>query len=252
MRQIHTNKLEKSLQNKYVPEEDIHPNGRHLELPLTATVQLGEHYASIYNNKYLYADATTILEEQIYNISELVEGNNIIFNLSRRHPMPLRFRPVGKNCLVDIDKNKIENYNSVGNKKVELQNIPLEDAVFQLTKLFSDFLFDMENREVYSILDESESIKDYFENPTLKKIFSQNNTQLYSFNQAASLNRSYEKMYIKKTVYRNYNEFVESLSNKQHKDWEKTLKGLKLLQPEKSNEEIYENTNFMQLIQLNQ
>lgn len=235
------NSLNNYFDIKYIPDDNFCTSFLYLDLPLNAEITLGKIKLGV--NETIYQSVGRFFFPSSYMdaVESIFQGKQETIVLHERHPVPLTFKPKGKKCVIKLEKDSIGDYVSFDKKKVHTQIVDLEETVFKLTNFMSEFLYDMEAKNGYFLLDELElEIKEYFENPQMKKLFEKKGEKLYEFKYDQSTQRVMDAFKTKKKAHDNYEDFVETLTARQKRDWDLILFGLKQLFPDKDEEQLYQ------------
>ena len=233
---------------EYIPDDNLSRSYNSTIFPFDVKMVLGDQTLGLNGTEYQCGAYSFFPDEYLRNVSLILEGEESTINLDENCPAPVNFSPQGNRCLVQLVRDKVGKKVSFDKNKVKDQVVSLDEAVYKLAKAMNECLFDLDEKRVYSILDELEIkasplISD--PNTGVGEVLTRHGSTPYQFKTAESTQRVLNELRKKQKVH-TYDVFLDSLSERQFYEWDNILECLRFVFPNKSDEELYQEAEFNQ------
>jgi len=236
---------------EYVPEDNLSKHYKYNSLPLSVQVTMGDKNLGTNGTKYISVGQEFFVQSYMEDIYSIQNGKKRTIVLNQRYPVPLTFSPSYKNCLIHLEKENVGNYASFDKDAVSDQIVPLDNLVFNLTDVINKFLFKLDEKQIYSVLDEVEAeLCDAKGESCLEKMAIEDKANMYQFNTIDSARRALSVLKYKQEANPVYSDFMNSLTQRQTLEWNRILIDLKHIDPAKPAEAWYKEVKIMQQVPL--
>ena len=238
---------------QYVAEDNLSRLNTYYRLPLTTRIMLGNQALGLNGTEYQSVGYSFSPADYLREVISIQKGEKRTINLHERYPVPITFSPFGANCLIKLERDQLGEYVSFDKNKVEDQVVSLDETVFRLANIMNGFLFDLDEKKIYPLLDElEEEISPLLSGTDLRKIWDQHTIMPYQFNKAKSTQRVFSTLRDKQMVSQDYSVFIDSLTYRQSRGWNDVLRGLRDIDSTKSDEELYYSAKIKPQVHANQ
>lgn len=228
------------------PQPISWPGNLYGALPLGVQIYLGSSLSDDRNSIFQSAGYLFSLDDFFEQVISINDGNQETIIFDERYPVHITFSPQGKNCHISIKQIKRRGSNKPF-KEIQFKDqvVELTDVIFELTKFINDYLLDLDDRKYYFLLDQlEESLMEMVNHPLYTSILKQKGIKPYEFDTERSFRQAMIYLHHKNQMYSNYEEFLSRLKGKEETVWGQILAGLRIIYPDKSDEEIYQITNI--------